>query len=125
MKEDFEVFDLEKEKDLTVTQAQAEVEVLEKELAKLQATIAKKEAEREAASEAAEVVQIDNQETVVKPVRKTNAEAYASSEKNIADMLAEYDDITNDDAKVRRRTGSTRRPEERRYRCHEYDHPLG
>ena len=116
MKEDFEVFDLEKEKDLTVTQAQAEVEVLEKELAKLQATIAKKEAEREAASEAAEVVQIDNQETVVKPVRKTNAEAYASSEKNIADMLAEYDDITNDDAKVRRRAGSTRRPEERRYR---------
>lgn len=153
MKDDLEIIDLDKElnsiqnassnnmpkEDLTVTRAQAKVEELEKELARLKAAKAARgnnpeltNTEAVPAEETSSVKQAAPSPQAVVPSQeiptqennmsqmsagdmpaeavtgegkrrvKTNAEAYASSEKNVADMLAEYDAIANDDRPVRR-----------------------
>lgn len=86
---------LDNKNDMTFTQAQAEVAELERELMMLKA---KREQQNQ---------NKQNSETTAatakeKPKFKTNAEAYYKSERNVADMLAEYDDISNDDIKDRR-----------------------
>ena len=110
MKDDFEIINLD---EMSLTQVNLEVEELEKELKKLQAksekpgkTIDKKsdkrpgknaswdDLHRESAIEAKRAID------AMKPgnsVYKTNAEAYSGSDRNVADMLAEYDDISNTD----------------------------
>ncbi len=59
-----------------------------------------------------EVDKLETELNEIKEARKKGgkyADSYASSESNIADMLAEYDMIGNDDRPLRRRPASTKR----------------
>lgn len=93
MSDDFNIDGQTPETDLTFTQAQAEVEELERELKRLQEEQAAKATVID--DDPIEIIE-DIEEVPAKPKKaKTNAEAYASSEKNVADMLADYDAIAN------------------------------
>ena len=87
-KDDLEILDLDNDglaskPDMSVTQALTEVDKLEEELNEI------KEKRKKGGS---------------------YADSYASSESNIADMLAEYDSIGREDRPVRRQTGAGARP---------------
>jgi len=135
MKDDFEIVNLDDDKELSLTKINLEVEELEKELLRLKegqgAEPAKNGRPLETVAEDVTAAHVKPEKKsgtakknpswdelhelsakeakkasdAMKPgnsVYKTNAEAYSKSERNIADMLAEYDDISNTDRRKRR-----------------------